>query len=138
MSAFSDFSEDTIINVWLRVQATYKPPGIYIGLWTATLTDASTGSTASEVSGGAYAREQVVQADANWDATVGGDGHTQNSLAITFTTATAGWGTVTDVMIVDASSTGNSIFYGALTTSKTVDIDDTFEFAIGDLDITIA
>jgi len=138
MSAFSNFSEDTIINVWLRVQTTYKPPAIYIGLWTATLTDASTGSTASEVSGGAYAREQVVQADANWDATAGGDGHTQNSLAITFTTATASWGTVTDVMVVDASSAGNSIFYGALTSSKVVDTDDTFEFAIGDLDITIA
>jgi hypothetical protein len=138
MSAFSDFSEDTIINVWLRVQATYKPAGIWIGLWTATLDDASTGSTASEVSGGGYGREQVVQADANWDATVGGDGHTQNTLPITFTTATAAWGTVTDVMIVDASSTGNSIFYGALTSPKVVDTDDTFEFAIGDLDITIA
>lgn len=138
MANFSNFSEDTIINVWLRVQAAYKPPAIYIGLWTTTLTDASTGSSGTEVTGGAYARQQVAQADNEWDASSGGDGHTQNSMEIAFPTATASWGTVTDVMVVDASSAGNSIFFGALTSSKTVDTDDTFKFAIGDLDITIA
>ena len=138
MANFSNYAEDAIINSWLRVQAAYKPAAIYIGLWTTTLTDASTGSSGTEVSGGGYAREQVVQADANWDATAGGDGHTANTLDIEFTTATASWGTVTDVMVVDASSAGNSLFWGALTSSKTVDIDDTFKFAAGDLDITIA
>ena len=138
MSQFSSYAEDAIINSWLRTQAAYKPAAIYIGLWTATLDDASDGDTAGECSGGSYAREQVTQADANWDVTVGGDGHTANTLDIEFTTATAGWGTVTDVAVLDAASSGEILFYGALTASKTVNNGDTFKFNAGDLEITIA
>jgi len=138
MSEFSNFAEDKIINVWLRVEATYKPAAIYIGLWTATLTDASTGITAGEVSGGAYARVQMTQADATWDATVGGDGHTQNTAAITFPTATANWGTITDVAVLDAATGGNILFYSPLDASRVVNNGDTFRFNAGALDITIA
>lgn len=138
MSNFTNYSEDIIINSWLRSTAAYKPSAIYIGLWTTTLTDASTGSSGTEVSGGSYAREQVAQADGSWDATVGGDGHTQNTSAIVFTTATANWGTITDVGICDAASAGNMLFYGALSASKIVNNGDTFQFNAGDLDITLA
>ena len=138
MSAFTNFAEDKIINVWLRVEATYKPAAIHIGLWTTTLTDASTGSSGTEVSGGSYAREEVAQADASWDATAGGDGHTQNTSDITFTTASGNWGTITDVGILDAATTGNMLFYGALSASKVVNSGDTFKFNAGDLDVTIA
>ena len=134
----SDYLEAQILNLIFRTQVAWKPAAIYIGLWTATLTDASTGATAGEVSGGSYARVQVTQLDANWNAP-GVGGLIDNVAAITFPTATAGWGTVTDVAIVDsASGAGNILYYGALTASKIVNSGDTFRFSAGDLDITEA
>src|SRR3990167_16312 len=138
MANISDFLEGQLLNTLFRSAAAYKPSAIYIGLWTATLTDAATGATAGEVSGGSYARQQVTQADGSWSAP-GAGGGTDNAAAITFPQATANWGTVTDVMIVDsASGAGKSLFYGALTASKVVNNGDTFKFNIGDLDITLA
>lgn len=134
----SDYLEAQFLNLIFRTQTAWKPTAIYIGLWTATLADASTGATAGEVSGGSYARQQVTQLDANWNAP-GVGGLTDNVNAITFPTATANWGTVTDVMIVDtAAGAGNCLFYGPLTTPKTVNSGDTFKFNAGDLDITLS
>jgi len=134
----SDYLEAQLLNLLFRTQTAWKPTAIYIALWTATLTDASTGATAGEVSGGSYARQQVTQLDANWTAP-GAGGATDNVNAITFPQATANWGTITDVMIVDTSSgAGNCLFYGALTAPKTVNSGDTFKFNVGDLDLTLA
>jgi len=134
----SDYLEAQLLNLLFRSQTAWKPSAIYIGLWTATLDDTATGSTAGEVSGGSYARQQVVQSDANWTAP-GAAGLIDNVNAITFPQATANWGTITDVMIVDtASGAGNCLFYGALTTPKTVNSGDTFKFNVGDLDISLA
>ena len=38
----SDYLEAQILNLIFRTQVAWKPSAIYIGLWTATLTDAST------------------------------------------------------------------------------------------------
>jgi hypothetical protein len=134
----SDYLEGQLLNLIFRTQAAWKPSAIYIGLWTTTLDDASTGATAGEVSGGSYARQQVTQLDANWTAP-GAGGAIDNVNAITFPQATANWGTITDVMIVDTvSGAGNSLFYGPLTTPKTVNSGDTFKFNVGDLDLTLA
>ena len=77
-----------------------------------------------------------MQLDANWNAP-GVGGLIDNVAEIAFTTATAGWGTVTDVAIVDtASGAGNILYYGALTASKVVNSGDTFKFNAGDLDVT--
>jgi len=134
----SDYLEAQLLNLIFRTQAAWKPSAIYIGLWTATLVDASTGATAGEVSGGSYARQQVVQLDANWTAP-GAGGLIDNVNAITFPQATANWGTITDVMIVDTpSGAGNCLFYGPLTTPKTVNSGDTFKFNVGDLDLSLA
>jgi hypothetical protein len=112
-----------------------KPTTLAVALFTAAPGDSGGGT---EVSGGAYARVARNPLDANWDATSGTDGHTANTADITFPTATANWGTITHVGIFDASSGGNLLFYGALTTSKAVNTGDTFKFSAGDLDITLA
>ena len=106
-SGLSDYFEDAVLahlfgSVALTVPATY-----YIGLWTTTLSDSSTGSTAGEPSGGAYARVAVTNNTSNWDTVSGGA--TANTNLIAFPMATASWGTVTYVGICDASSAGNLI-----------------------------
>jgi hypothetical protein len=137
MSEFTDFGEEKILSGWFRTLAAYKPTGIYFGLWTTTLVDASTGSSGTEASGGSYARVQVTQLDANWNAP-GTSGLIDNVNDITFATATASWGTITDVGICDASSAGNMLMYTALDVSKLVSNGDTFKFAAGALDIIVA
>lgn len=87
-------------------------------------------NSGTEVSGGAYAREA-----ATFSAPVGGV--TSNSVDITFTQATASWGTVTHFGILDASSGGNLLYHGALTTAKTVDNGDIFKFTSGNLSVTL-
>ncbi len=136
MSAMSDYLEQMIGNLLFRTQAAWKPSGIYVALFTAAPSDSGGGT---EVSGGSYARVQVTQTDANWNAPTGGNGLFDNANAITFPSPTAGWGQVTHWGIFDASSGGNLLLWGALTTAKTVNTGDPApSFATGALDITFA
>ena len=130
MSALSNFLENELIDHVLRATA-YTSPGtsIYVALFTD---DPAEDASGTEVTGGSYAREQVTA----WDAPV--DGDTENTSDIVFTTATASWGTVTHVAIFDAVSTGNMLFYGALTASRDVGNGVTFTISAGDLDVTLA
>ncbi len=136
MSAMSDYLEGQIIDHLLRTNTFGKPPGIYVALYTTDPTSADSGT---EVSGGSYARVQVTQADAEWNAPTAGDGLTDNVNDITFPAPTANWGTVTHFGIRDASTAGNLLVHGALTASKTINSGDPApKFSAGDLDIHFA
>jgi len=130
----STYLENKIANHVLRNTA-YTTPGtaIYVGLIkfyeTATL---EAGTLTQEVGTGSYARVQVT----TWDAP--SDGASQNTGAITFPTASANWGNVSGVIISDASSAGNVLLHGSLTTTRDVKNGDVFKFNAGDLDITFA
>jgi hypothetical protein len=57
---------------------------------------------------------------------------------LSFSASGGSWGTITHFAIFDALTSGNMLFYGALTASKVVGDGDTLEFAATDLDITLA
>ena len=143
MAAMSDYLENKVQDHVFRNTAYTVPTTIYIALYTAAPADAGGGT---EVTGGAYARVQVGPSLTDWNGTHGNTtgvssgtgGLVDNAADITFTTASASWGTVTHVGIMDAVTGGNLLFHGALTASKTVDNGDTFKFNAGDLDITLA
>lgn len=105
-------------------------------MWTAALADASTGSTAGEVSGGSYARVGLTNNATNWPAASAGA--KSNGIAINFGTATANWGTVTHFAILDAATLGNILYHGDLTVSKVINSGDSAQFPIGDLDVSEA
>lgn len=132
MANMTDYLEGQIRAHIFRTATFAKPTVLAIGLFTAAPSDAGGGT---EVTGGAYARVTRNPLDANWTAASATDGLTDNAAAITFPTATAAWGTVTHVGIFDAATAGNLLFWGALTASKVVASGDTFEFAIGSLDV---
>ncbi len=133
----SDYLEKKIQDHILGATTFTPPATVYVGLWTATLDDTSTGATAGEVSGGSYARVAVTNNTTNWPAASGTTALKQNGVAINFPTPTAGWGTVTDWAILDsASGAGNILFYGKLTNAKTINIGDTVSFAVNALQIT--
>jgi len=61
-----------------------------------------------------------------------------NTGAVEYPTATANFGTIVAVGILDASSSGNLLAYANLDASKTVETGDVFRFNTGDLDVTLA
>jgi len=133
MGSFSDFLEVELLD-HVFMKGAYTPPtNIHVALCTADPTDAGTGSTITEPSGGSYGR--VSTAGADWDAAAAGA--TANATAIEFTQATGNWGTITHFALVDAASAGNMLGHGALSTPKAIDSGDTAKFAIGELDVTL-
>lgn len=126
MSAFSNYLENKILLHVLSNTSYTSPTTVYLGLHTADPTDAGSGT---EVSGGSYARQSFA-------STVSGAA-ASNTSAIEFPTATGSWGTITHVGVWDNLTSGNLLFHGALTTSKTIASGDVFRVPAGDLDITL-
>jgi len=105
----------------------------YIELSTGTLTDTSTQST-TEATYTNYARVAVARSSGGW--TISGTNPTQsaNAAAVTFPTCGVTGNTVTDFSVGrDSSSTGEVLWYGALTSSLAISNGITPSFAIGAL-----
>lgn len=128
MAAMSNYLENALINAVLRNTSYTSPSVVYVGLYTSDPTDANTGT---EVSGGSYARKAVTFGAPS-------NGASSNSALIEFNQATANWGTVTHMGILDASTGGNLLFHGALTSSKTIENGDVFKFDASSLSVTLA
>jgi len=126
MAGFSDFLETAVLNHVFGGSSYTAPSTLYVALYTAAPSDTGGGT---EVSGGAYARQTGT-------FTVSG-GTASNTAAIEYATATADYGTVVAVGVFDASSSGNLLAYGTLTTSKSVSTGDVFRFNASALDITL-
>ena len=154
MAAWSDFAENKLIDWFFRAQAIgitgasaaagTGPTTLYVALLTAAPSDTGGGT---EVTGGSYARVAVTSSLANWAGTQGAgttvassgtSGTTSNNNAVTFPAPTANWGVVTHSAVYDATSGGNLIAWGALTTSKTVNNGDAApSYAAGQLTFQI-
>ncbi|MFZ5805795.1 MAG: phage tail fiber protein [Verrucomicrobiota bacterium] len=134
MSAKSDYLENKILDHTLGNTAYSAPATIYVALYTAAPNDAGGGT---EVSGYAYARKSVTNNTTNWPNASGGS--KSNGADIEFAAASGGnWGTVTHFALFDAATAGNMLYYGALTSSKTINDGDQARFATGALTITEA
>ncbi len=132
MPALSDHLENKLLDHLLG-GGDYTPAAThYIALYTAAPSDSGGGT---EVSGGGYARAAVTNNLSNWPAA--SDGAKSNGSVVTFPTASASWGTVTHFGIRDASSGGNLLAWGALTSSALVDTGDTISFDEGGLAISL-
>lgn len=124
---FTNYLEDAVLNHVFRNTALTSPTTVYLALFTASPGEAGGGT---EVSGGSYAREAITFGAPSSDQIA-------NSGSISFPTATANWGTITDIAIMDAASAGNMLAYGPLAASKTVNSGDSISFAIGALTLSL-
>ena len=132
MSAASDYLEDKLLDHVLGNPAFTQPSNIYLALFTAdTGLEANSPSAEIYTSGTAYGRQSVSFAASS-------SGSASTSATVTFSAATANWGTVTHVAVMDASTSGNVLFYGAVTTSKTIESGDTFQVSSGNLTVSLA
>jgi hypothetical protein len=125
----TNYTEDLVLDWLLTANAATRPTAWWVGLYTAAPSDTGGGT---EVSTGSYARQSST-------FTVSGTSPTlaTNSAQIDFPTATGSWGTITHMGIFDAVSAGNLLWWGALTASKTIAIDDVFRFIAGAIDLTL-
>jgi len=136
--SFSDYAETNVLGLIIGQTAYTVPATYYVGLWGASLTDASTGATAGEPSGLGYARIAVTNNATNFPAPSGGSN--SNGTAITFANATGSWGVITHVGLLDSITTGagNLIAWSDLASSVTVGNGDSVVFNIGALVFTMA
>jgi hypothetical protein len=130
MAALSDYAEKLLLDWMMTAGAATRPTAWYVALYTAAPSDAGGGT---EVSGSGYARQAVTFAAASTPA-----GTTSNTSAVTFNAAGGDWGAVSHIGLFDASASGNLLWHGAMTATKTIADGDTLEFAIGNIDLTLA
>jgi len=128
MAAASDYLENKLLDHALATAAYTTPTDVYVGLHTGSPLDDNSG--ANEVSGNAYVRKV-----ASFAAAAAGSAST--NATITFDAASGNWGTISHISIWDASSAGNLLFHGAVTTSKTIETGDTFQISSGNLTISL-
>lgn len=127
MAEFSNYLEDKILDHVLRNVSYTSPTTTFVGLFTSDPTDAGTGT---EVSGGSYARQVL-------SVTTASGGIVTSSADITFPQATANWGTISHIGILDALTSGNLLMHTALTTSKTIDSGDILKINTNSLTVTL-
>jgi hypothetical protein len=144
-SALTNFWENEFIDHFFRGRSYTVPTDYYIALFTAAPGETGGGT---EVAGGSYARVQVATGFANWEGTngettnvdsAGTGGNTQNRNTITYAAPTGNWGSISHMAAMDALTSGNMCFYGALATPKTVNNGDPApSFGAGALDFAFA
>jgi hypothetical protein len=146
MANFSNTYESGILNWIFRGNSNTftRPLNISVALCSGVPDDASQGHTLPELPNtGGYARAnlgaptdsiftQISQAFGAFSS-----GNIDNVSAITFPTASANWGWVSGVAIVDSGvyGAGQVIMWGRLNTAREVLQNDVFQFGAGELDI---
>ena len=112
--------------------------GLFLALFTG-VTGLETNAPTLEVAntaGNGYIRKAIA-----FDAATLGAGSTSNTSTVTFDPcAVANWGTITHIAVMDSVTygAGNVLFFGAVTTAKTIEVGDTFQVSATNLSIALA
>lgn len=112
--------------LFLGTSTTFAHSGAYVGLFTSD--PGFFGLQSGEVSGGGYARIQPT-----WSS--GGDSRTVTD--ISFPIATANWGTVTHVGVMDSATGGNMLAYEPTTSPMVLETDDVVVLKNGDFTVNV-
>lgn len=131
MAELSNYLEDELLDHVLGGGDYTAPATLYLALATATVNDATTGTTITEPSGNNYGRDTVTNNATNFPAASAGS--KSNGVEFTFPTPSGSWGTITDMAYADAATVGNLLAYTVLNASKVINNGNTVRFAIGAL-----
>lgn len=113
--SLTNYGENKLLDL-LRVSGTF-----YVGLFTSAPSENGGGT---EISAGGYARQKVTFGAAS-------DGRMSNSVALEYPTATVDWGTAVGWGLFDAATGGNMVWYGEITTPKTLYAGDIYRMHVG-------
>jgi hypothetical protein len=125
MAAKKQNLANALLNAVLR-GATYTGTPVYIALFTTSPTATTAGT---EVVGGGYLRVAVTFNPA-------AAGTTTNTGAVVFPAATAPWGNIVSAVLYNDATAGEQLYFGNLSTFKSVGIGDQITFAAGALSVS--
>jgi len=117
------YLDNNFLNVALRNVPFVPPATVYVALYTVTPT---VGGGGTEVVGGGYGRQTVT-------FSVPASGQCSNTADILFPVASANWGTVVAFALLDASSGGNMLYFGSLSSPRLVLTSDQVRFPASQL-----
>lgn len=138
MANMSNYLDNQCRDFFFRTQASIVKPSTLAVALTHNIPNGSyTGQTTDEVANaGAYARQVLAPSDSNW-STTSISGQTFNNVALAYAQATADWGPVSGVLILDSASygAGNVIAWGALTNPRVVLNTDQYTISASGLNV---
>jgi hypothetical protein len=146
LAGMSDYLSNKMIDLLFRAQAYSFPASMWNALYTATPSNAGGGT---EVGGGVgYTRAELAaslaaisgtQSAGSTVASSGTAGRISNNAAVAHPVPTGSWGTVQWGALLDASTSGNLLFWHALTNPVTIGLGSPAPtFQANALGITIA
>ena len=133
MAELSNAAELLVLDWLLTTGTPTRPAASALALDTTTITDTDTASTITEPPDANGYDRQVVA----WDAAAAGAA--VNTAAEVFGPCiTTNWGSITDFAVCDNATyaTGGIVVFSALDTARTINIDDSLNFAIGAISVT--
>ncbi|WP_017687998.1 hypothetical protein [Paenibacillus sp. PAMC 26794] len=145
MANIGKYLANKILNATARGEQFVFPEKLYVALYTSNPTWNDTGQ---EVSGGAYARKDILF-DAPAQATVreyhpktGALSDIQkmvikSSADVAFDVASGDWGVVTHFALRDAATGGNLYYFGELESPRSILSNDIFKFLASQVEIRL-
>lgn len=124
--AKSTYLNNKILNHVLKNTSYTSPTTVYLALFTSDPTVAGSGT---EVTGGSYARQAVTFSTASSSPSV----PSSNTGAVTFTGLPAA--AITHGAVYDASTSGNLLYFGDLSSVIITNTDSSITFDAGDITI---
>lgn len=139
-NALSDYAEAKILG-WLTQDAAMPtaPTNVYCGLFTTLPADTGTSGAPADgtevTAANGYARV-AISTSGGFSAISASSTkqHATNSGTVTFPQASGSWGTIVGYGLWDASSAGNLLFYGTIT-SQAISANMTPSLAAGSIDV---
>jgi hypothetical protein len=133
MAAFSDYFEQKIVQWISGTQLPTPTASTFLQLYSQDPTEAGspTGALFST-------RYSIASGSTSWTTASGGAGSASgatlsNASAFTITASATATASATHFALFNASASGDLLFYGQLTTAKTIGLGDEVKFNIGSL-----
>ncbi len=133
MAELSNAAEILVLDWILTTGTPTRPAASALALDTTTISDTDTGATITEPPDGDGYDRQVVA----WNAAAAGAA-TNNGVETFGPCVGTNWGSVTDFCVVDSATfgAGGVVVFSALDTSRTINIDDSLQFADTAISVT--
>jgi hypothetical protein len=122
----TDYLQNAVINATVRNTSYTSPTTVYASLYSVAPTESSAGT---EITGNGYSRQSVTFSAPSLGAAV-------SNAAVTFTCTTSNWLPVVAFGIMNASTSGNLMYYKNIS-SRQINVGDSLVFASGDIGIAI-
>ncbi len=130
----SDYLENKLLDHVLGNTAYTQPAALYMALYTSD-SGLETGTPTDEIDAGGYKRINVTTLG-GYTAASGGSSHNEEDME--FPTATADWGTVTHLALMDAVTGGNVLIWAPLVAAREVIAGDSVRLRADSHTITIS